>query len=207
MRVRRRQIHKSLIWLKNWCCQTGLNCRPLHYQWSALPLSYGSMPGIQGIGPKRPLQAAGSCHKAPSGASARRGREGAKTVKKQRRPRASGRSGSRSPRPVPERRGMARESCLQFDQFAGVVAFDAIDGLRSHSARLRQSAIAPMPDETQYARQRTHTRQAHDEGCQGFARGAAEAGATRKPQAAKVAGARAQRRGGGIFRTGGRVPR
>ena len=25
-----------------WCCQTGLNCRPLHYQWSALPLSYGS---------------------------------------------------------------------------------------------------------------------------------------------------------------------
>ena len=30
---------------ENWCCQTGLNCRPLHYQWSALPLSYGSMPG------------------------------------------------------------------------------------------------------------------------------------------------------------------
>src|SRR5258706_11196295 len=29
---------------ENWCCQTGLNCRPLHYQWSALPLSYGSVP-------------------------------------------------------------------------------------------------------------------------------------------------------------------
>ena len=28
-----------------WCCRTGLNCRPLHYQWSALPLSYGSMLG------------------------------------------------------------------------------------------------------------------------------------------------------------------
>jgi hypothetical protein len=28
---------------KNWCCRTGLNCRPLHYQWSALPLSYGSL--------------------------------------------------------------------------------------------------------------------------------------------------------------------
>src|SRR5256885_7119678 len=28
---------------KKWCCQTGLNCRPLHYQWSALPLSYGSV--------------------------------------------------------------------------------------------------------------------------------------------------------------------
>ena len=41
---------------KRWCCQTGLNCRPLHYQWSALPLSYGSMPGIGGIGPNgRPL--------------------------------------------------------------------------------------------------------------------------------------------------------
>ena len=41
---------------KSWCCQTGLNCRPLHYQWSALPLSYGSMPGIWGIGPDgRPL--------------------------------------------------------------------------------------------------------------------------------------------------------
>jgi hypothetical protein len=38
---------------KNWCCQTGLNCRPLHYQWSALPLSYGSMP-VSGIGPKGP---------------------------------------------------------------------------------------------------------------------------------------------------------
>jgi len=25
-----------------WCCQRGLNSRPLHYQWSALPLSYGS---------------------------------------------------------------------------------------------------------------------------------------------------------------------
>ena len=26
-----------------WCCRTDLNCRPRHYQWSALPLSYGSM--------------------------------------------------------------------------------------------------------------------------------------------------------------------
>ena len=29
---------KSLI--IKWCCQTGLNCRPLHYQWSALPRSW-----------------------------------------------------------------------------------------------------------------------------------------------------------------------
>ena len=33
--------------LKKWCCQTGLNCRPLHYQWSALPLSYGSVPRMR----------------------------------------------------------------------------------------------------------------------------------------------------------------
>ncbi len=35
----------GLLRENEWCCQTGLNCRPLHYQWSALPLSYGSMPG------------------------------------------------------------------------------------------------------------------------------------------------------------------
>jgi hypothetical protein len=29
-----------------WCCRGGLNSRPLPYQGSALPLSYGSMPGI-----------------------------------------------------------------------------------------------------------------------------------------------------------------
>ena len=30
---------------KSWCCRTGLNCRPLPYQGSALPLSYGSRSG------------------------------------------------------------------------------------------------------------------------------------------------------------------
>lgn len=40
-----------------WCCQTGLNCRPLHYQWSALPLSYGSMPGPEENRPERPDRA------------------------------------------------------------------------------------------------------------------------------------------------------
>ncbi len=33
-----------------WCCRTGLNCRPLPYQGSALPLSYGS----KGTGGDRP---------------------------------------------------------------------------------------------------------------------------------------------------------
>jgi hypothetical protein len=40
--------------VEEWCCQTGLNCRPLHYQWSALPLSYGSMPGTKNRPKKAP---------------------------------------------------------------------------------------------------------------------------------------------------------
>src|SRR5438034_9327964 len=48
------RIQKIVRYLEDWCCQTGLNCRPLHYQWSALPLSYGSMPGIEGNRPKWP---------------------------------------------------------------------------------------------------------------------------------------------------------
>ena len=55
-----------------WCCQTGLNCRPLHYQWSALPLSYGSMPRIKGIGPKGLSRRADPCHKGSGFASAGR---------------------------------------------------------------------------------------------------------------------------------------
>ena len=38
-----------------WCCETGLNCRPLHYQWSALPLSYHSTAiPADACAPKRP---------------------------------------------------------------------------------------------------------------------------------------------------------
>jgi hypothetical protein len=61
---------RGLLREKDWCCQTGLNCRPLHYQWSALPLSYGSMPGTR-IGRNGPHRRADPCHKAPARASAR----------------------------------------------------------------------------------------------------------------------------------------
>src|ERR1700675_3397020 len=57
---------------EKWCCQTGLNCRPLHYQWSALPLSYGSMRfghWIERIGRKRPYKAGRSL---PQGQEARK---------------------------------------------------------------------------------------------------------------------------------------
>ncbi len=43
------KVRKMCKHCEKWCCQTGLNCRPLHYQWSALPLSYGSML-VAGIG-------------------------------------------------------------------------------------------------------------------------------------------------------------
>ena len=50
---------------REWCCQTGLNCRPLHYQWSALPLSYGSMTGGARIGREAPRQVRRSLPQAP----------------------------------------------------------------------------------------------------------------------------------------------
>ena len=59
----------SLLKMK-WCCQTGLNCRPLHYQWSALPLSYGSMCPDKNR-PEGPTRRADPCHKAPRCASCR----------------------------------------------------------------------------------------------------------------------------------------
>ena len=62
-----------------WCCRGGLNSRPLPYQGSALPLSYGSMPGLwfkNRFGRDGHSRAAGSCHKAPARASAAEGRSG-----------------------------------------------------------------------------------------------------------------------------------
>lgn len=52
-----------------WCCQTGLNCRPLHYQWSALPLSYGSMCWDKNRPPEGPTKRADICHRPPRCAS------------------------------------------------------------------------------------------------------------------------------------------
>jgi hypothetical protein len=62
VRVQNRQkplIHRHF----RWCCRTGLNCRPLPYQGSALPLSYGSA----GRG-TCPPEARGNCHKGWQGA-------------------------------------------------------------------------------------------------------------------------------------------
>src|SRR5579871_2491270 len=49
LRIRRAVVAKIEEKVGAWCCRTGLNCRPLPYQGSALPLSYGSKAG----GPNR----------------------------------------------------------------------------------------------------------------------------------------------------------
>ena len=53
---------------ERWCCERGLNSRPLPYQGSALPLSYRSA-GSRWAGPPRRGDV---CHSAPVGASVRR---------------------------------------------------------------------------------------------------------------------------------------
>jgi hypothetical protein len=59
------RLPNVLILLNGWCCRTGLNCGPLPYQGSALPLSYGSVPRANENRKGNALQAAGSCHKPP----------------------------------------------------------------------------------------------------------------------------------------------
>ena len=98
-----------------WCCRTGLNCRPLHYQWSALPLSYGSMPRIRESARRAPTRRPILATRTPF-AQAREGPERRQKqsrhsmIRKSRLPRpaaaafsrtAAGRSGSRSPRRAP----------------------------------------------------------------------------------------------------------
>jgi hypothetical protein len=111
--------------LDKWCCQTGLNCRPLHYQWSALPLSYGSVPAENR--PKRPLQGGPILATRPPSAQARAGGDAIKSVPISLRcPRPASR-GSVQLRadPVPDflaqcRRRLDRpDHDLEFDQFGG----------------------------------------------------------------------------------------
>ena len=76
---RKNALHENALhvglsgWLappqRSWCCRTGLNCRPLPYQGSALPLSYGS---IRGRGKRGQVPCVGTrdaCHKGRAGAS------------------------------------------------------------------------------------------------------------------------------------------
>ncbi len=47
-----RLLHQS-IFGNRWCCREDSNFRPLHYQWSALPLSYGSNHVGGGVAPNK----------------------------------------------------------------------------------------------------------------------------------------------------------
>src|SRR3954447_17493575 len=113
---------------ENWCCQTGLNCRPLHYQWSALPLSYGSMPDA-GISPQ----------KAPQGGRSLPQGHGSRNPSKSRISAGSGRfllqSGQLRADSVPHlvAKGLQRldraDHDLEFGHFASRIELDQIDAL------------------------------------------------------------------------------
>ena len=192
---------------KEWCCQTGLNCRPLHYQWSALPLSYGSMPGIEGNRPKWPptrrpvlatraplAQARGQAGKGPKsskiGADDRRGA----TIRQ-----LWADSGSRS-RPKPPNRDLrcSRHGGLGGARCAGRIAMQygrskpTILSRRCGRSRLTsfRSRHVRRTDDEGRSRQACGKER---RGCEGFTTGPAEAGVARKSQAAEVAGAGAQR--------------
>ena len=90
------------------------------------------------IGPKGPLQAAGSCHKDPSGASTRRGREGPKTGKI--------RVGSGSLLQT----GPTRADPVPFCQLTAAPAAERDESLRLHP----MAAIAPRLGEIQYVRRK-----------------------------------------------------
>ena len=118
---------------KNWCCQTGLNCRPLHYQWSALPLSYGSMPGCENR-PKGPNKAGRSL---PQGPISRKRAGPTHPKRSQSGLDACGflQPGQLRADPVPHflsqrlQRLDGADHDLEFDHFAGLVEFDEIDAL------------------------------------------------------------------------------
>src|ERR1700730_10217290 len=126
-----------MVTAEKWCCQTGLNCRPLHYQWSALPLSYGSMPRMRGIGPKGPCKVRRSL---PQGHWPRKRGSGLRGSSKTaqisaRRPRPAsaaaiaGRSGSHFV-PGPLERLDRADHALEFGHFAGLVEFDQANDLK-----------------------------------------------------------------------------
>src|SRR5258708_17829054 len=126
-----------------WCCQTGLNCRPLHYQWSALPLSYGSMPGSGESaqkGPYRRAVLATTTPQAQARGRVRRVQEGSKNQAVAPASwfnrRKSGRI--RVPVSVTLRRQPPQRAKhdLEFDHFAGFIEFDAIDTPQLASCRV-----------------------------------------------------------------------
>ena len=110
-----------------------MNFRPLHYQWSALPLSYGSMPGCENR-PKGPNKAGRSLPQGPQ----RRKRVGAAYPKRSQSglgARGFLQSGQLRADPVPHFLAQRLQSLdranhdLEFDHFAGLVEFDEIDAL------------------------------------------------------------------------------
>ena len=202
---------------RGWCCQTGLNCRPLHYQWSALPLSYGSMPGIEGNRPKwpptrRPVLAT----RAPLAQARGQAGKGPKSSKTgaccRQAPSSVGPGNSKAdpvpdhPWPRPGRRIMtSRWPC-------GGSAGHCGEGRRNPLCSDGGVAGGVVPVRSRHIRRTDdegRSRQAcgkERRGCEGFTTGPAETRVARKSQAAEVAGPRAQRCRR-IFRKRRRLPR
>ena len=186
------------------------------------------MPGIRGIGPKGSHQAAGSCHKGPSGASTRAGLERAKMGKNRREVPAS-RFNRVNPGPIrfpstlsrrimtsialPHAHGGSRE--LATSQNRRLQPDEARPTMfRQGGAASRQILFRSKSrfDQGQFRRTcdegRSRQRRRKDRhGREGFTTGPAEAGAARKSQAAKVPGEGAQRCRRRIFRKRRRLPR
>ena len=134
------------------------------------------MPGTVRIGQKDPYRRAGSCHKAPSGASTRRGRERPKMTQNQQEPPVPASFGSILANPVPDFPSSPDRANHdgQFHHFAGVVpmlpgiehdpdpqgrvsakwltVFLATDAkrLRGDDAQAKIAAIARPANKTQY---------------------------------------------------------
>ena len=173
----------------SWCCRGGLNSRPLPYQGSALPLSYGSMPGLQcknRFGRDGHSRAAGSCHKAPAHASA-----------------AEGLSGS-SPTPPPDRplsiatcggSGSACFSCIVPMRSGRKPARHLDSGLGARSREANASTVLKRAHHGGPRRQTGGQRASR----KGYAARAAQARLARQSQAKKSAGARTRQHRGYAF--------
>jgi hypothetical protein len=158
-------------------------------------------------------QAAGSCHKGPSGASTRAGLIGTKIAKKRRLlPSGSFRAVDPEPIGFPTIPGR-RPACRIATSHGLAAALRAIAARRGEAhyvwtprrgrrgGRLNQGIRRTDDD----GRSRQGCRKKR-RGCEGFATGPAETGVARKSQAAEVAGAWAQR-GEPTFRKRRRLPR
>ena len=191
-----------------WCCQTGLNCRPLHYQWSALPLSYGSMRQTQESAKKasarRPILATRpKPAQAPEGPAQAHGRplyqrQAAAAASASSIAARSGRIYWRSHKGERTRYGWRAAARANSDRRYGKGVSDCV-------RRAASGALEQVHDEEQQRQARRSNRSRGEKSSATFKAGSAQTGASRKSQATEIAGERTKRNGGRVSRGGRRV--